>query len=309
MNLSRNIALVRTQFIDGRTYELTAQLGGIVGSANVFVVVDELETDAIDAERSVSGMPFRVLPMTRMSLDHLGIDYEGKRTGWKCGDYVLYRALSEDWRNAWVVEPDVHFLNGSEEILSEASVGDDVDLACLNFRHDTSDWFWADSFREWVPGPDVASMAFPIFRISRPLVEFALRIRQDIRRRSLNTTRERPNDESIVASAAKDGKFNVMDLRDGRKSWFDYFSTVIKYHAPSLMSSRFDPLVVHSAVSSTDMIKYARAEVGKIVNGDRTSLSRLKAASARLSPELLRDVFEETLDEVCKTARERRGLH
>ncbi|MGP9707010.1 hypothetical protein [Brachybacterium sp. AOP24-D1-21] len=304
----RDIALVRSRVIDGRALELSAQLGEVVGHSNVYVVLDDMAGEGSDRSHPIKDAPFQILPITRATLETMDLNYEGPRTGWKCGDYVLYRALSEEWRNAWVVETDVHLLNGAQSLLSDPRFDEDVDLACLNYREADAKWYWADSFWQWVPGQKVASMAFPIFRVSRSLANAALALRKEIYSRGDLHKLERPNDESILASAARNGDFAVVDLREGRKSWFDYFSTVLKYHPPSIAAKRFDPLVVHSGVEAPEVVAVVRSEVRKVLDGDRTASSRLYAVASNLSPDLLRLVFTTAVEEACELSRKRRGL-
>lgn len=308
MKDSREIVIVRTHVINDRVSEICSQLGRSKGWRNVYVVLDMMGDDIEDDSCSSECIPNEILPITRRTLDRLDLSYEGKRTGWKCGDYVLYRALSAKWDHAWVVEPDVQFLNGAESIVEDGSVSKDVDLACLNYKEVNFGWFWGRPFSTWSPGMQVASMAFPICRVSRDLAESALRLRQQYYNSNTTQSVEHPNDESVIASTALNGGYRVQDLREQRSKWFDYFSTVVKYHGPSIGARRFDPLIVHSAIGESDMRAFVMGELRKVLQGDRTATARLKLATSRLSPELKDLVLSDVLEESCRLSRKRRGL-
>lgn len=159
-----------------------------------------MNLNKLEIAKEIENFKVPVLPMTKDFLEEQRLGYYGGRTGWRCGDYVAYRALAEDWDSAWIVEPDVAFLNGSERIFEDFEAIS-ADLVCSQFRDTVEDWWWRKGMLDLMPELSVFGMEFPILRISRRLVLTSLDLRRKLDGR-LAPKIQIPNDEAVVASAA-----------------------------------------------------------------------------------------------------------
>lgn len=76
------------------------------------------------------------------------------------GVYVLYRVIDLDWDFAWIVEPDLYFLNGAERTLERLQQFDH-DLVATHLWPSGEHWMWGRALLDVLPDLRPHAMAFP----------------------------------------------------------------------------------------------------------------------------------------------------
>ena len=117
MSTRKTVILIRCVNYNEAVSRLIDTLQSSLPGWTIIAVPDCLNAASDDIDRIVADFPVAALPLTETFISENNLHLHGNRTGWLCGDYVVYRALELDWEYAWVVEPDVHFLNGAADIL------------------------------------------------------------------------------------------------------------------------------------------------------------------------------------------------
>ena len=246
--------LIRCTKNDRYVDELISKIQNGIPNAIVFAVPDFTGLSAGEAIQEAKKFSVPTLPITKEFLSEFGLGYYGKRTGWRCGDYVLYRALSIDWERAWVIEPDVAFLNGAERIFA-AFENSSADLVCRMFRKAKEGWWWRKGMQALKPDLPIFGMEFGMFRVSRELATEAFKLRRELH--ELHTEGiQVPNDEAIVATTAGNGHFYTEELTSLNPDSWNYWHVARRAPIDDLIQEIGTEQIVHSAKHHDDFLEY-----------------------------------------------------
>lgn len=281
---------------DRYVVELVDTIQRIVPDARVYAVPDLMKYAPDEVSQRVQQFDLPTLPITQEFLQENGLGYYGNKTGWRCGDYVAYRGLSEDWDQAWIIEPDVKFLNGAERILTQLEE-DPADLVCRLFRKAGEGWWWRRGMNSLFPDLDVFGMEFCILRVSRRLTEEALAFRREIGE-LLTPGVQVPNDEAVFATVAGNGEYAVTDLKTVRPDLLSYWHTDYKYPVDDLARAISVEKIVHSGLHREDFLDYL-VQVWRDLSTDAAPKARrriersLSAASEETKDEFLCRIIDD----------------
>lgn len=238
--------LLRCLDFDDRVGQMIDEFERTLPQFEIILVPDRTgENHGCDDSEIISD--HKVLPITQQWIADQGLHtaHPGAYTGWLCGDYVFYRALEEEWDYAWLVEPDVYFLNGSVDMLRR--LGEfDHDLIATKFGPATQWWFWTQAWRNFDGNSDAYAMNFPLVRCSRRLAVDALTERRRISQSIRPDISLYPNDEVLLASVAVKKQRSVLNLTDIFFEQFRYWSTTAVANIDDLAEYETSPQVVHS---------------------------------------------------------------
>lgn len=289
--MSRCLVLIRCTKATSRITELATQL--IDQGFEVLAVPDLINVAHDHHAHVTSGFPIRSEALTEEFLRDYGLPFwnDRKRTGWACGDYVFYRALKFEWDYAWIVEPDVYFLNGAPSILAGMAELE-TDLITTNYWRSSDNWYWRKPLADVFPELDVHAMAFPLVRVSRRLAESSLKLRQHVTRVSKSGDRV-PNDESVLATAAHSNGYSFLDLKKEYPHAFRYWSTVLKYPIDDVRQREKNPLILHSGLEEEEFLSYVLSLWGSVENGSSRERERLLKVLSTASVDTLRRIFAE----------------
>lgn len=251
------------------------------------IAVPDLNNKSVGQhERILGNFPVETLPITREFVMDSALPSAGARTGWLCGDYVIYRGLDVEWEYAWVVEPDVCFLNGSSALLGELGQFQH-DLIATNYAEAKPSWTWYPPLTSAMPDLNVHAITFPLIRASRVLAHNAMSLRREAE--SNRPPEQRiPNDESIVATAAFEGRHSVLDLRKLFPALFKYWTTTLKLPLEDIAQFETEPRVVHSAVYPDHFDRYLALLWKQMAEGNPDGKEKLLKLLDIMSPATLR---------------------
>ena len=240
----------------------------------VIAVPDLMNIPAEQHQRILETFSTETCPITHDFVVNNGLTFwnDQRRTGWACGDYVFYRALCKNWDYAWIIEPDVYFLNDAMSLLTEFSESE-TDLITTNFWRASNQWYWRKPLEDALPGIDIHAMGFPLSRASRNLVEKSFAFRKHVVSVS-NAGSRVPNDESILATSAFINGFTTLDLKKEFPEIFSYWSTVLKYPIEDIRTRESEARIVHSGLEDEDFIRYISKLWISLKNGNKQDHSR-----------------------------------
>jgi len=298
--MAKTTILVRCVAPNVRTLEQIADLTSAFPEFSVVAVPDLVNVPTVEHRARLAEFPGSALGITNEFLSDSGLHLAGNRTGWICGDYVLYRALEFDWDYAWIIEPDVYFLNGSQALLAllEESV---VDLMTTHYWRTSPGWVWHEPLASLRPELDVHAMAFPLSRLSRVLTQQCLDLRTSLTP-LLSDGIKVPNDESVVATAANLNGATVKDLRRALPSVFSYWNTILKYPVRDIESRERTPLIIHSGLEPDAFKSYLLSMWHALGDGWDPAHGKLSSALEQAGPETLRQFVEELMLERADAA-------
>lgn len=244
--MPRTVLLIRCVEFSPRISEMIKSFERHLPGWTILAVPDLMGKSEEEVERVCADFPIPALAITDDFVQSTGLHYapKGSKTGWLCGDYVLYRAFEREWDFAWVVEPDVFFLNGAEDYLKRLQLLDH-DLLATRVWPTSRNWMWGKALDDVIPDLNLGAMSFPLLRCSRELAYEALNLRRRIADSSAGASLL-PNDEVVVATAARSsGKrsINIMSLFEEE---FRFFRTEVKKNVDDLQREHSEPLIVHS---------------------------------------------------------------
>lgn len=249
--------------IDDSVLALIKQIRQSLPDVQIAVIPDLLHNPLSGKTSTASllgGSNFQFLPITMDWLIEQGLPYAGNRTGWMRGDFVFYRALELDWDYAWVIEPDVAFLNGAfEDFIEWCSEGEEDLLAVRASEHVSDTWTWKRRLLDTYDGFEkLGQMNFFFVRASRPLVEESQRhsIAMATNPRAHNPYQS-PNDEIILASAAVSGGFSWKNLSDWKPKLFEFATTVHWTPIDALSKEVTEPKIIHKAMPAERITRKA----------------------------------------------------
>ncbi len=296
--------LLRCVRPNSRVFDLIEQLKELEQSSEaeykIFAVPDRLgqafsEDDGIFEAKGVTP-----LPLTGEFLETSKLHYfeEKDRTGWACGDYVIYRALEYDWDYAWVVEPDVYFLNDSHRLIQRWD-GLPQGLLATHIWPAAGNWMWRKQLQWFLPREQVYAMGFPLLRVSRSNAEKCLEFRQFITKNMPENARI-PNDESIVATVSHRSGEGVLDLKQCHPEMFKFWSTAMRYPIADLRENETAPLIVHSGYEHGEFLNHLMDLWHSLdegwVKGRNKLLEAFRVASPRTKQTFLEHISFEKLN-------------
>ena len=251
----------------------------------VFAVPDRMQTRANDLLEDFSSWPVSVLPLTADFLEEKNLHHydERERTGWACGDYVLYRAMHLQWEFAWVIEPDVFLMNGAEEVFKSYE-SSSAGLLATHIVEAENGWIWKKPIQKLIDDKTIFAMAFPLVRCSREVVANALETRQSMTAQILAGAAT-PNDESVIATVAHEMGVDVIDLKRQRPDVFRYWSTVLRFPMRDIRQRESGPLIVHSGLEHREYLGYLVDLWRRVELGSKVGRDRLLKATNVASPE------------------------
>lgn len=259
-SMKKVAVLIRCVRPSARLFDLAKQLKELDQSKEVkyefFAVPDRLSQGNKEDDRIFETNGLTPLPLTTEFLESSRLHYyeEKERTGWACGDYVIYRALENEWDYAWVVEPDVYFLNNSHLLIQKWD-GLPQGLLGTHIWPAAGNWMWRKQLQWFLPEEQVYAMGFPLLRISRSNAEKCLELRQFITQNMPDNARI-PNDESIVATVSHRSGEGVLDLKQCHPEIFKYWSTAMRYPVADLRETESTPLIVHSGFEHREFLQH-----------------------------------------------------
>lgn len=210
----------------------------------VIAVPDCTNLEESQSEDICKSFPIEALPITADFVRNNDLHFYQNRTGWLCGDYVVYRALDLDWDFAWVVEPDVYFLNGAEDILKRLQALEH-DLLATHLWVAGPGWLGTGALNSLIPELTVHAMAFPFFRVSRRVAIESFKLRKRIST-LLKPDSKVPNDEAVLATAAYNMGATLLDIRSLYEEQFEIWSTLTRVNIEDVQQVVAGPRIVHS---------------------------------------------------------------
>lgn len=292
--MAKTVVLIRCTTADARTIEQYKLLKRSMPGLEVLAVPDMSNgiDDGVLNGFVQSGMNF--LPITEEFLVSAGLEKAGNRTGWVCGDYVFSRALEAEWDFAWIVEPDLYFINGSEKIISRLQ-NQSHDLIGTFIWPAHPKWVWHDPLDALDLGMKVYAMSFPFLRMSRTLVGDVLKARQKIA--TIRTESQKvPNDESVVASVAHSSDYAILDLSKLMPDTFKYWSTVTRHNIKDITAQETEERIVHSGQSEENFHQYINSQLDIALTGSVQARDRVLRSLESSSKETVVRVLSEVID-------------
>lgn len=279
---NKQLVIIRCVEITERVHEMAGQLRDVMPQVEVIAIRDRygLAPETPEMDRSI-----RTLDLTDDFISRSGLHYydDKSRTGWACGDYVLYRALELDWDFAWCIEPDVFLLNGAySDLASFAELS--AELLAVDLGEAGDNWYWTRRIKPYLVNDRFYYMSFPLLRVSRRLAEKGLEVRQRITDKVGVSGRWVPNDESVIGAAVGELGAEPLSLRSVNRGLFGFWSTQRKYPVEDLADNG-EPLMVHSGTPRQEWLDYAS---GKILDGSGLAEDELRSASKATLSDLLK---------------------
>lgn len=260
------VVLIRCTQFDEQAARVASEVRSQMGIEPIFVPDCLKDASRGDADKWPEGA--KVVKLDQDLASRLELFTARERIGWLCGDYVLYAALSLDWDYAWVIETDVSLI-GAQSVFNDLDLIDDDLLAC-RYTFPTAAWEPYGRLKAVWPDAQVASITFPLVRVSRRLAEAALGERQRFTR-ILEKDRDLrvPNDESVIASVAREHGFTVTDLLEQYPEVFRFWRTVVRFPLADLARRVESPKIVHSAVGTERFLYYVEFAVSQAIRTRR----------------------------------------
>ena len=294
--MPKTFILIRCVEFNQRIEEMIALFQASLPSWTVVAVpdctgLDEERTAQRLAEFSVPALGITDTFITESGLHHA---HSGARTGWLCGDYVFYRALELQWDYAWLVEPDLYFLNGAEDILRRLQKLEH-DLIATHLWPSGPQWMWGEALLNSVPDIKPYAMAFPFCRLSRELVKESLSLRKKIADGYPGTGRL-PNDEVVVASTAYDCGFSMLDVQSLYEEAFRFWGTITRVSIEDVQDSFDIPLIVHSGQKRDRLDPYLDRYLKGALEGSELYQSQLLKSLRTASKETILQFVSRALE-------------
>lgn len=286
----KTLILIRCVSYNNRIKEIIEQLERELPGYQIAAAPDQVMHGKVGLLENVSDFPITTLPLTDDFIADNGLQFHRNRTGWICGDYVLYRALELKWERLWLIEPDIYFLNNSLQTLAHLDKFNHG-LITTQYRRAGDGWYWKKPLLRAAPNADVHAMAFGIMRLSRTLVEQAFDFRKELSQVA-DPAYLLPNDESVVATTAHVHGHDVIDFKALFPQLFKYWHTNIKFPIFELREFETEPRIVHSGLEKEDFEKYLIEAWGGLEKGTTAGKNRLLASLKNSSPSTVQQFLE-----------------
>lgn len=201
--------------------------------------------------------------MTTDELDKLSLYHNDPKIGWVAGDYSYYMALKYSWDYMWLIEPDVYISSDVYDIVREID-SSDAELIGAYYGERDSNWFWTNKLRLSTNFNRVFWVFFPFTRLSRSLVENALKVRQEISDTVLENKIKLPNDESVIGTVANWKQVSTMALKNSYPREMEHFNLRVRYNYDDIknQSGIFHPVDSEEKFDE-EIIKQLRHELGE----------------------------------------------
>lgn len=293
--MPKTFVLIRCTEWSPRVRELVAGLKESLAGWTILAVPDCLELSEQETSELLDDFDIPVYGITKNFVKESGLHFahSGARTGWLCGDYVFYRVIDLDWDYAWIVEPDVYFLNGAEDLLKRLTRLDH-DLLSTHLWPSGGNWMWGKALLDVIPGIRPHAMAFPFSRVSKSLAKDGLKFRQKIARQ-YDGQKRYPNDEVVLATAAHLNDRSTLDIRRLYEEVFAYWSTVTRVSIDDVSQEFTQPLIVHSGQNREAFDRYLDSALEGALAGSAQSSAQLIKSLETASRQTLLDFIERSL--------------
>lgn len=240
--------------IDLETINQAKRLREAYPNHKIICVADCIESTLCGMVNELNNLDVELISTTKEWLEQNNLPYYPGKTGWICGDYVYYAALEFDWDYAWVIEPDIGFINGSEKLLAgEIQENYSEDLLAGSLRPAAQSWYWRSKFLSVFPSyGTVGSMLFGITRASRSLILESLKLRKNA------PSFPSVNDESILATVAlANQQFSYQDLGQIFPELFTYYSYDLPLPPYEYLNNNIDnQYICHKMLTTQNYGKY-----------------------------------------------------
>lgn len=270
---NKTTIIIRCMSAEDRVLEMHSQLQEALPDFQIVAVPDLLRDGATSELARFEEANIEALPITKDYLASAGLAEAEARTGWVCGDYVFYRALELDWDYAWVVEPDIYFLNGAEQILAELGQVKH-DLIATSLRKEGPGWHWYQPLTDLDVGLEVHAMSFGMLRMSRDLAESSYGLRKTIAAK-IQPGQRMPNDESVVSSLAHTKGYSILNIRKILADVFKYYSVMTRYNIDDISAGETEQRIVHSGRTPEKFDLYLSQQMKQALQGSTVSKERI----------------------------------
>lgn len=303
--MTTTAVIIRCTSATERVRALATQISDLGNNFHVIAVPDLLQVRDSDHNSVIGSFEMDSLPITEEFIQTKRLHHYDKpdRTGWACGDYALYRALELEWDYAWIVEPDVYFLNGSEQLISKLESVDN-DLIATHLWQADEKWMWYNPLHSLLPDQTIFAMAFPFLRASRDLIEKSLELRQSLTP-DIEKGSSTPNDESILATTANMYNMSVLDLKVLMPGVFKYWSTALRYPINDIRLRESEPLVVHSGFEHREFLTHLVSLWNSLDQGWDNGRNKLLHSFSMASPKTQQVFLEQISARKLKDAKDR----
>ncbi|OFK64502.1 hypothetical protein [Corynebacterium sp. HMSC074A09] len=293
--MPRTVILIRCVEFDQRVSEMVDSFKVYLPGWTVIAVPDMLGKSDGGVKSALGDYPIITLPITDEFVRSNGLHYAPNvnKTGWLCGDYVLYRALEKEWDYAWVVEPDVFFLNGAEKYLKRLQLLEH-DLLATQVWPTGRNWMWGKALDDVIPGLTLGAMSFPLLRCSRELALEALELRRRVAENSMDAALL-PNDEVIVATAARNSGKSSLNIMTLYEEEFQHFGTEVKRNVDDLQRSYSEPLIVHSGRGKDEFMEFLSFYWHGTLDGNKARKRQFLSALATCNIETVVEFLEDNV--------------
>lgn len=293
--MPRTVLLIRCVKFNARISEMIQSFEKFLPGWSILAVPDAIGQSEDEIQRICAEFPVEALPITDDFIRSTGLHYAPKsgRTGWLCGDYVLYRVLEKEWDFAWIVEPDVFFLNGAEDYLRRLQLLHH-DLLATRVWPTGRNWMWGKALDDVIPGLELGAMSFPLLRCSRALAFDALRLRREIAT-NLGDSTLFPNDEVVVATAARSSGKTSLNIMSLFEEEFRFFSTEVKKNVDDLQERYSEPLFVHAGRHEEEFMAFLQQYWQGAIEGNEARKQHLLSALRTCDTETVVGFLEKCL--------------
>ena len=250
--------LIRCVEIGDSEKYLHSVLSKVFDPSDIFYVVDSICS-------SVRFDSKNVLHIDEEFLSSSSLFFGFPRPGWRCGDYVLYKAFKSlpQYDFYWVVEPDVFFPDGVVSSFFNEYECDDADFLAVGYGKKGPAWPWSHHLSVSY-GEDLQPFGcvFALIRASRRAVECLFENRKKLSEVFSSGELDPimyPNDESYCCSILNQSGYSCASF-SSRYISKEYFSAI----RPVLRKNIVGDFIVHPAVNDMAQVtKKARNKFRK----------------------------------------------
>ncbi|MDG6189517.1 hypothetical protein [Lactococcus formosensis] len=312
----KKIVGIRCTKYDKQTQFVYEQIKNIFPDYQIYFIVDA--TNKKNREKFPNSL--QVEYMTNEILNELGLYYDDPRIGWLAGDYSYYLLLKYKWDYMWLIEPDVYISPELYSLIRDIDMENEVDLIGAYYGERDSKWAWTNRLKQSTRFNKVFWVFFPFTRLSRGLVNHALKVRQEITETVKEKDLKLPNDESVIGTVANWKNMTTLSLKNKYPKEMKYFNLRIRYSFTDVQNKigvfhpvdsieKYDEKILaelNKSLKNTPVkhsLDFASNETKlrifkKMTNLNNTSLEEAKATTNILTREL--DLKNEQIKELNK---------
>lgn len=222
--------------------------------AEIYCVADCYKSELSGQIKELEQLGVKIIKLVPELLEKMGVTYYGSKTGWLCGDYVLYSLLGEEWDKVVLIEPDVFFMNDALSVLLKYFENTEFDLGAYNLDYASEHYYPARIIAQLDSCPKkIGGMLFCVVIATRETVEDAYFLRKKISAELLSKGLSvEINDEVVVASSALSSGKKIFNLRTQTNGLFKYYSYNLRVPIDQVKDDISDPLVMHKALTGEE---------------------------------------------------------